>query len=114
MALCSPTQQLTHWVLPGPAQRLMDGHPYYLLCEAPLNLPLPPYEVDSGECTMTGTQEAAAPETIEDALQTGQLHFQLHGQEMQGEFTLARLSPQSSIWRFSVGHMVPYTFTIQA
>jgi hypothetical protein len=114
LAFYSLTQQLTHWVLPGPAQRLMAGQPYYLLCEAPLSWPLPAHQVDSGECTLVTTQEGTMVEDFQQALRSGNLQFHLHGQLLRGAFTLARLGSESSIWRFSVGHSVPYSLAAQS
>lgn len=106
LALCSATQQLIHWVLPGAAQRLLDGLPYYLLCEAPAATPLPPHEADEGECNVAGVQQTTPTQTLDCSIQAGCVHLHLHGQQLHGAFTLARLSPDSHIWRLSVGHAV--------
>lgn len=114
LALYSSTHQLTHWVLPGQAQRLLDGHPYYLLVESPVSSPLPPHEIDTGECTLAGRQLETPTDTLHHRLQTGHLSLHLQGKELRGAFTLTRLGPDSHIWRFSVGHPVPQSVAVQA
>jgi hypothetical protein len=98
-----------HWVLPGPAQRLLDGLPFYYLCEAADSAPLPDVEVDTGECTVAQTPEESATEALHHHVELGHLLLQLYGRNLKGSFALSRLSPDSHIWRFSVGHSVPDT-----
>lgn len=109
MVLCSPTSQLMHWVLPGPAQHLLDGVPYYLLCEVSDSASLPNVEVDTGECRVAEAAEENPVEALHHRLKAGNLLLHLHGQDLTGDFTLARLSPDSHIWRFSVGHPVAHS-----
>ncbi|SMB98613.1 hypothetical protein SAMN00120144_3824 [Hymenobacter roseosalivarius DSM 11622] len=112
MVLCSPTRQLMHWVLPGPAQRLLDGLPYYLLCEAAASVSLPNVEVDTGECTVAEAREENLSEALDHCVEAGHLLLRLHGRNLEGDFTLARLSPDSHIWRFSVGHAAPHSVVL--
>ena len=114
LALCTPTHQLMHWVLPGKARRLLDGHPYYLLVEAPVSSSLPFYEVDKGECTIAGSQLETPAETLRHRLETGHLTLHMQGQEMQGAFTVARLGPDSHIWRLTLGHPVLQSVVLKA
>lgn len=102
-----------HWVLPGAAQRLLDGLPYYLLCEAPASSPLPSHEMDGGECDVGGTQQDSPTQTLDYSIRTGNVQLRLHGQQLQGDFTLARLSPDSHIWRLSVGHPVMQSIALK-
>ena len=95
-----------HWVLPGAAQRLLDGLPYYLLCEAPASAALPTHETDGGECDVSGVQQATPTQTLDHGIQAGRVQLRLHGCQLHGDFTLTRLSPDSHIWRLSVEHAV--------
>jgi hypothetical protein len=104
MALCSPTQEFMHWFFPGAAQRLLGGVPYYLLCEVPALSPMPKHEVDTGECTMLGEQQEDPAEALNISIQNGLVQVHLQGHELQGDFTLARLSPESHIWRLSADY----------
>ena len=113
MALCSPTGQLMHWVLPGPAQRLLIEVPYYYLCEASDSASLPEVEVDTGECTIDQAPEESPTEALRHCVEAGHLQLHLHGRSLEGDFTLARLSSNSHIWRFSLGHSVPHTATVR-
>ncbi|WP_133272410.1 hypothetical protein [Hymenobacter radiodurans] len=113
LALCSPTSQLMHWVLPGRAQQLLDGLPYYLLCESPTSAPLPHVEVDRGECRIAEAKQENLPAALHQCIEAGHLLLHLRGSNLTGAFTLTRRSPDSHIWRFSVGHYVPHAATLQ-
>lgn len=113
LVLCAANHQLIHWVLPGAAQRLLDGLPYYLLCEAPTSSPLPAYEADGGECSVKSSQQATPTQVLEDGIQAGWVQLHLHGQQLHGDFTLARLSSESHIWRLSVGHPVVQSIALR-